>query len=75
MTPPAQPQKYDDDPGETPVVVTPPPKKKKTVSIKEITAYSSWQLETEEDVRRYVEELQKKLIAKLEKDTIIHVEF
>ena len=75
MTPPPQPPKNDDDHVETPVVVTPPPKKKKTVSIKEITAYSSWQLETEDDVHRYVEELQKKLIAKLEIDTIIHVEF
>ena len=75
MTPPPQPQKNDDEHGETPVVVPPQQKKKKTVSIKEITAYSSWQIETEEDVRRYVSELQKKLMDKLENNTVIHIEF
>ena len=45
------------------------------MSIKEITAYSSWQIETEEDVRRYVSELQKKLMDKLENNTVIHIEF
>ena len=50
-------------------------KKQKTVSIKSINTSSTWQLESADDVRRYVSELQAKLLRALEEDTIINVEF
>ncbi len=60
-----------------PYVATPAPKVKKqrTVSIKSINTETTWQLETPEDVRRYVTELEKKLLAQLEENTIINIEF
>ena len=61
---------------ETPVVPAPAPvKKKKTVSIKSINNATTWQLETEADVKKYIEELEKKLMNTLEDNTIINVEF
>lgn len=50
-------------------------KKQKTVSIKSINTSSTWQLESADDVRRYVSELQEKLMRSLEEDTIINIEF
>lgn len=50
-------------------------KKKKTVSIKSINNATTWQIESEEDVKRYVAELEKKLLAALEDNTIINIEF
>ncbi|MCM1236624.1 MAG: BREX system P-loop protein BrxC, partial [Ruminococcus flavefaciens] len=52
-----------------------PVKKKKTVSIKAINNEATWQIESEADVKRYVAELEKKLISSLEDNTIINVEF
>lgn len=50
-------------------------KKQRTISIKTITAQIAWQLETAEDVKRYVPELERKLLEQLEKGTILHIEF
>ena len=50
-------------------------KKQRIISIKSINAETTWQLETSEDVKRYIAELEKKLMAQLEDDTVIHVEF
>lgn len=50
-------------------------KKKKTVSIKAINDSSTWQIETEDDVKRYLAELEKKLINTLEDNTIVNIEF
>ena len=55
--------------------VAPVNKKKKIVSIKTINNASTWQLETEDDVKKYVAELEKKLIASLEEDTVLNIEF
>ncbi len=52
-----------------------PVKKKKTLSIKSISNSATWQIESEEDVKRYISELQTKLLATLEDDTIINIEF
>ena len=38
-------------------------KKQRTVSIKSINTETTWQLETVDDVKKYVAELEKKLIA------------
>ena len=50
-------------------------KKTKTVSIKTINTETTWQLESEADVKKYISELEEKLIKALEADTIINVEF
>lgn len=47
----------------------------KTISIRSVNAEHTWQLESEEDVKRYLAELEKKLIATLEEDTVINIEF
>ena len=53
----------------------PPKKQYKTVSIKNINTSSTWQIETEEDVDKYLAALQKRLKGMLEENTIINVEF
>lgn len=58
-----------------PDIPQPKPKKKKTVSIKSITNTTTWQLETAEDVHRYIADLQKKLMNQLEENTIVNIEF
>ena len=50
-------------------------KKTKTISIKSINTEQTWQLESPEDVKHYLAELEKKLIRALEDDTIINIEF
>lgn len=65
-------------PGQPPVKPVTPPvkvKKQKTVSIKSINAETTWQLETEADVKRYMAVLEKKLMAQLEENTVINIEF
>ena len=60
----------------TPMVPTfTPVKKKKTVSIKSINNATTWQIETEDDVKLYIAELEKKLMNTLEDNTIINIEF
>ena len=56
-------------------VVRPVVKKRKSISIRSVTAQNSWQIETEEDIERYLSELRKKLNAVLENGTIINIEF
>ena len=50
-------------------------KRSKTISIKAINNASTWQIETEADVKRYVTELENKLMNTLEDNTIINIEF
>ena len=54
---------------------TPKVKKRKTVSIKSINNATTWQIENEADVKKYIAELEKKLMNTLEEDTIINIEF
>ncbi|MDO4548214.1 MAG: BREX system P-loop protein BrxC [Clostridia bacterium] len=53
----------------------PPVKKHKTVSIKSINNAATWQIETKDDVTRYVTALETKLLETLEADTVINIEF
>ena len=69
-----EPDKAESDSANKPIVVT-PVKKTKTVSIKTINNSTTWQIETADDVKRYVNELEKKLMASLEDDTVLNVEF
>ena len=60
---------------DTPSVSVHTVKKRKTISIKSINNATTWQIETEADVKRYMAELEEKLIKILETDTIIDIEF
>ena len=79
LIPPAAPSQPAPDGGSGDVPPVPvaqvPVKKRKSVSIKSINNASTWQIETEEDVKKYVSDLEKKLIAALEEDTVINIEF
>lgn len=59
------------------VEVKPQPKvkKNKVVSIKSVNTQTSWQVETADDVKKYIAELEKKLLAQLEENTVLHIEF
>ena len=60
---------------DTPAVPVQPVKKKKTVSIKSINNAATWQIETEDDIKKYMAELEERLIKILETGTIINIEF
>jgi hypothetical protein len=62
----------------TPVTPAPPvpkPKKKKRVAIKAVTLTSSWRIESDADIDKYLDALRKNLKAQLEDDTIVSIEF
>lgn len=71
-TPPATPDLFDPNPDPQP---KPPAKKRKKVSIKTVNASSTWQIETEEDVDKYIAALQAKLKGLLEDNTVLTIEF
>ena len=50
-------------------------KKRKNISIQTINVSSSWQIETPQDVDKYVNELRKKILSELSDDTVINIEF
>lgn len=54
-----------------------PVKKTKNVTIKNVTHTSSWRIESEADVEKYVEQLKKSLISEINKDDVdvVNVEF
>ena len=47
----------------------------RNLSLKKVAGTSSWRLESPEDVERYLSELRKSLLAQLDDDTIVNVEF
>ena len=75
MTPRDAPDPADPEQQDTPVVPQPKPKKNKIVSIKSVTSAATWQLETPEDVQKYITALQNKLNGMLQENTILHIEF
>ncbi len=48
---------------------------RRSVSIRTLSPYSSWEIKSEADIDRYLAELRLKLECELEEDTIINVEF
>jgi hypothetical protein len=50
-------------------------RKTKNVSIKQMTGTASWRLESVEDIDKYIAELRKTLVAQMDGDTIVNVEF
>lgn len=61
--------------GQTPAVIPPKPKRRKSVAIRSVTHTSSWRIENEADIDRYIEELRSSLKGQLEENTIINIEF
>ena len=59
------------DPKPEPV---PPVKKNKTISIKQISSEATWQIETSDDINKYIDSLKIKLLATLEDNTVINIE-
>lgn len=72
-------KEHGDKSGENPIIDTPPqipkPKKQKNVSIKTVNVENTWRLESEDDVKKHLAELEKELLAQLEEDTVVNVEF
>lgn len=75
VTPVIEPTNGETPPSVAPIAPKPPVKKQKTVSIKSVNTAATWQLESEADVKRYIAELEKKLLAQLEDNTVINIEF
>ncbi len=61
--------------GQAPAVIMPKPKRRKSVAIRSVTHTSSWRIENEADIDRYVGELKSSLKGQLEENTIINIEF
>ena len=72
--PPIEPNYGNNNSGSEPTPVA-PVKKTRTVSIKSINNSTTWQIETEEDIKRYIEALENELMASLEDNTILNIEF
>ena len=50
-------------------------KKRKNISIKSVNLANSWQIETEQDVDKYIAALKERILKELEADTVINIEF
>ena len=53
----------------------PKQKKRKSISIKTVSLTSSWQIETVQDVDKYMAALKDRILKELDEDTIINIEF
>jgi len=52
-----------------------PVKKQRNISIRDINPSSSWQIETEEDLEKYLRDLKERLEKEIEEGTILNIEF
>lgn len=50
-------------------------KKRKNISIKNVNLAGSWQVETPQDVDKYITNLRERILKELEEDTVINIEF
>jgi len=50
-------------------------KKRKNISINSLNLANSWQIETEQDVDKYITALKERILKELEVDTVINIEF
>ena len=62
----------DGDPEQKP---QPKIKKRKNISIKTVNLSSSWQIETVQDVDKYMAALRERILKELDEDTIVNIEF
>ena len=49
--------------------------RRKYISIREINPYSSWRIESKEDIDRYLQDLKERLEKEMEENTILNIEF
>ncbi|MNW63627.1 hypothetical protein D3C74_418520 [compost metagenome] len=56
-------------------VSMPKVKKRKNISIKSVNLSASWQIESPQDVEKYVAELKQRILKELEENTIVNIEF
>ena len=61
--------------GTTPVAPPPKIKKHKNISIKTVNMANSWQIESVQDVDKYMATLREQIIKELDEDTVINIEF
>lgn len=59
-------------PGPGPIT---PIKKRKSISIKNVSLTSSWQIESVQDLDKYMSDLRAQIMKELDQDTIINIEF
>ena len=52
-----------------------PVKENRNISIKDINPSSSWRIENEEDIEKYLQDLKKRLERELKENTILNIEF
>lgn len=52
-----------------------PIKKRRNISIRDINLSNSWQIETKEDIERYIEILKNRLEKEIEDNTVLNIEF
>jgi energy-coupling factor transporter ATP-binding protein EcfA2 len=52
-----------------------PVKKQKSISIKNVSLTSSWQIESAQDLDKYISKLREQIMKELDQDTIINIEF
>jgi hypothetical protein len=55
--------------------IQPKIKKRKNISIKTINLSASWQIETVQDVDKYIAVLRERILKQLDEDTIVNIEF
>ncbi|MCM1133896.1 MAG: hypothetical protein NC340_10555, partial [Ruminococcus flavefaciens] len=51
-----------------------PKKKRKTISMKSLSVERAWEIETADDVDRYISSLKAKLLDNIEENTIVRIE-
>lgn len=68
-------KKQNPDGGSVDMIIKVPVKKTKNVTIKNVTHTSSWRIESAEDVEKCVGQLRKSLMAELDENDIVNVEF
>lgn len=57
------------------ITVKVPIKKTKNITIKNITHTASWRIENAEDIEKYIGQLKKSLLAELEENDVVNIEF
>ncbi|AFQ42433.1 BREX system P-loop protein BrxC [Desulfosporosinus meridiei] len=60
---------------ETGAKFQPKVKRRKSISIKSVNLAASWQIETAQDVDKYMAALKERILKELDEDTIINIEF
>ena len=69
-------EKYNQNNTENPKPMSQPKiKKRKNISIKSVNLAASWQIETPQDVDKYIAALRERILKELDDDTIINIEF